>query len=165
MRYNADALKKPPVYRARRRNRPSSRRGIRGGAVNFFGRAGVCTIQSTKCEASAAALPPPVPAPCIFPAARFCRRRSIPPASRAVARRRAVDPPRPRLLPAPSPRAVAPTSWPDGVTRDAAAALSLSPASLCTAVAMASSLLSTWRRRDARRFASKVCASAGRHHF
>jgi hypothetical protein len=39
MRYNAHAVKKPLVYRAWRRNRPSSRRGIRGGA-EFFGARG-----------------------------------------------------------------------------------------------------------------------------
>jgi hypothetical protein len=54
-RYNADDAKKSPVYRAWRRNCPSSRRGIRGGAAKFLGRAGVCTIRSTKCEASSAA--------------------------------------------------------------------------------------------------------------
>jgi hypothetical protein len=130
-RYKAHALKKSPVYRARRRNRPSSSRGIRGGAAIFFGRTAVCPIRGTKCEVSATARdisadareyttaeippapsipPPPAPPPHNSAAAGRFRRQ---PCCSSSPRRRSDSP-------APPPGAVASRRRPAPLPRDAA---------------------------------------------
>jgi hypothetical protein len=107
-----------PVYRARRQNRPSAG-AVSAAALQIFGDARAFALSgapnvrrrlqraaSLRTRANIQRLKfSPALAPSIFPPAPPPQVDSA--VGRAVAHRRAVDQPRPRLLPAPSPRAVA----------------------------------------------------------